>query len=57
MEIEQLKSEIYSFSNQLADKNVQIHELNEKLTQYIKEIKEKDENFEKTNQELAVSLT
>jgi uncharacterized protein YukE len=40
----------------LADKNAQIHELNEKLIQHAQEIKEKDEKFEKTNQELAVSL-
>jgi hypothetical protein len=53
-EVQLLKNEIYNFSNQITEKNNHIRNLNEKVKVLERVIKEKDENFEKTNQELTV---
>jgi hypothetical protein len=53
-EIQKLNEDIYTFSNQLEEKNVQVLSLNEKLQSYEKLTKEKDDKYSKLNQELTV---
>lgn len=53
-EISNLKNDILSLSTQLNDKNSQCKNITDKVANLEQMIKEKDENFSKTNQELLV---
>lgn len=54
-EVQMLKNELYAINEQISDKNNHIKNLTEKISILENVVKEKEDMFERTNQELTVS--